>query len=386
MNYSNLIKLSLFTFVLFGCKDANEQSIQSSSINQLSINYSEIEIDVPEVVPSNYLKHQVLGDSLFIGLNAFKLPYNLVVFNIKKQEFVKRISIDPNFFKNEIESFYAVSLDSIFFNSFSGKSIYLINSDGQKIKEWDVEKMEGPRYPGENGFFFSFSIYPNIFYDKTKKKLLLTISDNRFHEEPGFSQLPKLLVLDLESDEIEGFWIPPFGRMKSRGEQFFPDDLYGIQMAIVGDFLYISTAYDDLVLKCSLNDGKILNSGVPIEMNELFSPLTKEEKADNSKLWDYRVKMPFFEDLSFHESLGIFSRIFHHEVTNPSDMQTRKSTIVTFDQNLNLLETFDFQGDDQIGIWKNTKLTDGILMGVPEEKQISEDLLNHYRYLRFVLD
>lgn len=113
----------IFTSILLlgiSCKE-NSQKTDFSNKTIESF-YTELEIIVPEFVPSNYTKHQIINDSIFIGLNSFKLPNTLVVFDIKNQQYIKNINLDINLFKYEIDSFYAVSLDSIFLNSIQGQN------------------------------------------------------------------------------------------------------------------------------------------------------------------------------------------------------------------------------------------------------------------------
>ncbi len=335
-------------------------------------------------VHGNYLKHQVVSDSIFIGINPFNDLNSISFFDIKNQKTLKKIYLDRNLFKYNLESFFAVAMDSIYLTSYATRDIYLINSEGHKLNHWNLDNMNGKSYPGLNGYFFSFSLYKNFIVDPHKNKLIASISDNVFHEEPGSSNLPKIIIIDLEKNTIEDFIAPPEGRMKSRGDLFFPDDIASAQFEKIGDSLYVSYPFDDLVTVYSLKTKKVIfykNPSAPIKL-PLFEPVTLDKKKENSIMWKYRSSMPFYEDLNYHPESKIFSRIYHFEQDVEVTSTYRKSAILFFDSHLNYIDHKIIE-NGEIGIFKTSKTSRGILTGKPENLQENENSLQHNRVFNF---
>lgn len=379
MKIGGIIILSI---LLFSCNKGLENMHQLPV--EIETSETSFHLPIENNVHGNYLKHQVISDSIFIGINPFNDLNSISIFDLKNQKTLKKIYLDRNLFKYNLESFFAVAMDSIYLISYATKDIYLVNSEGQKLNHWNVDNMNGKSYPGPNGYFFSFSLYKNFIVDPHKNKLIASISDNVFHEEPGSSNLPKIIIIDLEKNSIEDFIATPEGKMKSRGDLFFPDDIASAQFEKIGDSLYVSYPFDDLITIYSLRTNQMVskkNPSAPIEL-PLFEPVALEKKDENTFMWKYRSSMPFYEDLNYHQESRIFSRIYHYEQDIAANPTYRKSAILFFDSELNYLAHKVIE-NGEIGVFKSSKTNRGILTGKPENLQENENSLQHNRIFNF---
>ncbi|EKB50983.1 hypothetical protein [Cecembia lonarensis] len=374
-------------FFLVSCSSRNEAEIDLD-LHDFQIKFeSVLNIRTESPIKSSFQVHQVYEDSLFYGLNPFEEPNVLYVFDLKNEVFVKKIVLDQNLFKVDMMNFLVHRPDSIFFHAFSTKDVYLVNGNGDQIGHWDLDKAQGVNYPGEFGYFLPFSIYHKFYYENEWGHLVLPISDNYFHEERGDSELPKVLIFDIYKNEIVRFIAPPSGRMANRGSASFPGDILIPQILIHNGFLYISYPFDDEINVFELSTGELTLSKNPLNGRELglYEPKSPEIMSDRSKSWQFRSEMPFFENLSFHPQLELFSRIYqhpYHSEKDPEKTYVRKSTIVYFDKNLYFKGKQDFV-PGELGVYKNSSMNKGYLSSKSDFFIESDEFLNHKQIVKF---
>jgi len=365
----------------------NEVNFQTMYNGSGLVQINDLSISTNPPISSTY---QIIGnynDSLFFGLNPYLNPNLISVFDLKNETFLKNIVIDPNFFKSDIMNFHVHSPDSIFFCSYTSKHIYLIDFNGNQINSWNLDNASGKEYPGENGFFFPFNAYNKFFFLKSDNTLVLPIADNRFYSERGDSSLPKVCLFNIEENSISDFIAPPFGRSKTRSNLFYPNDIINPQLVELDGLLYVAYPFDDEIAVFDLKTGKLLKSKNPMAKSELplFEPKEEEFMSDREKSWNYRVEMPFFENLSFHKETGLFSRVYHFPYYKDRDKEKnflRESCIVYFDRNLDFAGKTKFE-KGKIGVFRNISLKDGYLIGEGDFLIDSESKLVYNKIYKF---
>lgn len=381
-------KILILFLILSSCKPDKDINNQMIGIVKMHLSLSKkLLISSNPPISSTYQIFKIYNDSLFFGLNPFVNPNELSVFDLKSEIFVKNINIDLNLFKSDIMNFYVHNPDSIFFYSYLTKHIYLIDYNGTQIDNWDLDNATGKEYPGENGFFFPFNAYNKFIYLESDKTLVIPISDNHFYNEIGDSSLPKILLFNIEKDSITDFIAPPFGRLRNRNKLFFPNDIINPQIVELDGSLFISYPFDDEIAVFDIKTGKagefknpLVNLGLP-----LFEPKDSEFLSIREKSWNYRVEMPFFENLSYHEEIGLFSRIYHYPYNQELDTEKnflRKSCIVYFTRDLDFAGKIEFE-EGKIGVFRSTGLKDGYLIGESDNLILSEDIFGHNKIYKF---
>jgi hypothetical protein len=381
------IILSLF---FFSCSSAYHDNAIVPVVNNLSYQIKLVDslnVDLNEFVYAKYSKHQIWEDSLFFGLSPGAEPNTISVFNLKNEHFVKKIKIDRNFFKNDISSFYIHNPDSIYFLSFQSKNIYLIDNDGKKKNEWNISFL-GENPFGEIDFMFpTFVMYNSFYFDGEKNQIVCSIVSQRFHELAGDSNLPSIAIIDLNLGKITKAFSPPIGKIKSRRNNFYPDDISVVQITLHDGIVYASYPIDQLIYQYDLETGELLRISPPFAGEEelkFLPPMAYDIKKDRSKAWVYRIQTPYFENLRYHSDSKIFSRVFHHFYESSESTvnkgQFRTSTIFLFDKNLNLVGKEIVQ-NSKLGAFGSVSTKDGYLSAPHDFYQKDEKFLNHkYHY------
>ncbi|WP_194974462.1 hypothetical protein [Aquiflexum lacus] len=384
------MKKIIFIFFLFAfsCEKKNDVKNYKSKFDGKEIILSkELSISTIPPISSSYQIHTIFNDSLFFGLNPYLNHNSISVFDIKNETFVKNLVIDSNLFKSDIMNLHVHNPDSLFFYSYETKNVYLIDFEGNQINHWNLDTVSGKKYPGKNGFFFPFNAYNKFSYLESDKILIMPIADNYFYSEEGDSNLPKLVIFDIEKNSITDFIAPPFGRLKNRKKLFYPNDVINPQIVVLKGSIYVSYPFDDEIAVFDIGTGKLIKSMNPLVNNELplFEPKDSEFMSMREKSWSFRVEMPFFENLSYHKETGLFSRVYHYPYSQELDTEKtylRKSSIVFFDKNLDFVGKTDFE-NGEIGVFRNSSLKDGYLSGESDYLVVSEDKLVHNKVYKF---
>lgn len=384
------MKIHIILVLFFiGCSSATKDKVLIP--NDISLSYEikltdSLNVEVGESVYSSYPKHQIWNDSLFYGLTPAAEPNTISLFNLRSGKFLKKIKIDRNFFKSDISSFYVHNPDSIYFFSFQSKNIYLIDSNGEKLDEWEISfNVKNPF--GETDFMFpTFVMYDSFYFDSKNNQIVCPIISQRFHELPGDNELPSIAVVDLNKEEIIKTLVPPIGKMRDRGDGFYPDDISVIQMTVLDGIVYASYPIDPIIYKYELATGKLLEASKAfIDEKELgfMPPMSYDFKKDRSKAWKYRLETPYFENLKYHSKSKVFSRIFHHLYQRGESGidkgQFRTATIYLFDKNLNLLGK-EVVNNSRLGVFGSVSTGDGYLSSPHDFYQKNENYLSH-KYL-----
>lgn len=380
----------VLSLLFISCSSANQDKVIVPAINNLSYQIKLVDslnTTLGEFVYTSYSKHQIWENSLFFGLSPGAEPNTISVFDLENEQFVKKIKIDRNFFKSDISSFYVHNPDSIYFFSFQSKNIYLIDNNGDKVDEWEISFKDKNPF-GETDFMFpTFVMYDSFYFDIKRNQLVCPIISQRFHELTGDNDLPSIAIIDLNKEEIIRTLAQPIGKMRERGNGFYPDDISVIQFTVQDGFVYASYPIDPIIYKYDLETGTLIGaSKAYTDDKELkfIPPMSYDVKKVRSKSWNYRIETPYFENLKYHSQSEIFSRIFHHLYElreSASDKgQFRTTTIFLFDKNLNLLGK-EVVKDSKLGAFGSVLTNDGYLSASHDFYQKNENYLSHkYQY------
>jgi hypothetical protein len=380
----------VLSFFFISCSSAYQDKVIVPAINNLSYQIKLVDslnVALGEFVYTSYSKHQIWEDSLFFGLSPGAEPNTISVFDLENEQFVKKIKIDRNFFKSDISSFYVHNPDSIYFFSFQSKNIYLIDDNGDKVDEWEISFKDKNPF-GEADFMFpTFVMYDSFYFDIKRNQLVCPIISQRFHELTGDNDLPSIAILDLNKAEIIRTLAQPIGKMRERGNGFYPDDISVVQITVLDGIVYASYPIDPIIYKYELETGTLIGaSKAYTDDKELkfIPPMAYDVKKDRSKSWNYRIETPYFENLKYHSKSQIFSRIFHHQYELSGSVidkgQFRTTTIFLFDKNLNLVGK-EVVEDSKLGAFGSVSTDDGYLSSSHDFYQKNENYLNHkYQY------
>jgi hypothetical protein len=384
------MKKNIFIFFLFAFSCEKKNDVKNYNINfdvKDIVLSKELSISTLPPISSTYQIHNIFKDSLFFGLNPYLNHNTISIFDLKKETFVKNLVIDPNLFKSDIMNLHVHNPDSIFFYSYSTKHVYLIDYEGNEINNWNLDTALGKKYQGKNGYFFPFNAYNNFIYLESDNILVIPIADNYFYSEEGDSNLPKVVLFDIGKNSITDFIAPPFGRLKTRKKLFYPNDVINPQILELNGTLYVSYPFDDEIAVFDLMTGKLIKLKNPLENIELplYEPKDSDFMSVREKSWSFRVEMPFFENLSYHEEIGLFSRVYHYPYSQELDTKKnylRKSCIIYFDKNLDLVGKTEFE-KGEIGVFRNSSLKNGYLSGESDYLIESENKLVHNKVYKF---
>lgn len=384
------MRIYIIIFLLFlSCSSASQDKMNFDRDNgvayQIELSDS-LNVELEEFVYSSYSKHQTWNDSLLYGLTPAAEPNTISLFNLKSGKFSKKIKIDRNFFKSDISSFYVHNPDSIYFFSFQSKNIYLIDDNGDKLNEWEISFKDKNPF-GETDFMFpTFVMYDSFYFDSKTNQIVCPIISQRFHELPGENELPSIAIVDLNSEKIIKTLAPPIGKIRDRGDKFYPDDISVIQITVQDGIVYASYPIDPIIYKYDLSTGDLIEASKSFADDEelkFLPPMTYDVKKDRRKAWKYRIETPYFENLKYHSKSKVFSRIFHHlyerDESGIDKGQFRTATIFLLDKNLNLVGK-EVVKNSRLGAFGSVSTNDGYLSSPHDFYQKNENYLSH-KYL-----
>lgn len=228
------------------------------------------------------------------------------------------------------------------------KKIHIANSEGEIVFSENLDNYDNLE-PGDKGFvvdrtFPSFAPYTYPNFDPRSKLLYMVIPPSSFHEIEVNDTLPWFGIYSLKKKGWTKFFGPPQGIMSTKGNAYFPLDLSLPYVLLAGNNLYISYPSDHYVYIYDL-DGNFVTSKPASSKFSIPtpSPLELDNLLDRQTAWNYRIATPYYEHISFHDDLKLFSRIYHHEQPlkdlngKLNDGEGRTQSIIFFNENFEVV-------------------------------------------------
>lgn len=366
------MKLFILIFLIFISSSCSVNRESDRLVNIESLSYKDIEIKIPNDVYNSFLHTQVYSDSLLYGLNPGS-PFEISVFDLKKNSFKNKIAIDSNFFKEKIGAFYVHTPDNIFVTGMNYPLVYIISSKGKIINTFDLKEMEST----QDFIIPSLFSYTSPFYDAKSDQLYITTLpydwDRLSLNNQSFER-----VFNLKSKTLDA----KYSILSSNKLGVLPYDLNIPYRLVTEKTIVIShpvketiNIYDRTTFQ--LVETRYLETANPIDFPE---PVPMQNIADEQVLWNYRITTPFYEPIFYHNSQKVFSRILHHAQELKIDGVTlnngekRKATLFLYDSNFKFLTSYQFD-KGTLGIRKIIPLSNGLLVAPHESYWKNEDLL-----------
>ena len=359
-NFVLIIFLSPLIIYLFGCGNADtnqfsmlKQTCELTDKDQFSLVAQAKPISI--IVPANSFPeftHTQVYDNRF--LYGYKEGANRIeIFDIILQKHLKSISIDQNFISN-LGNFFVHKPDSIFFAK-TQSSVVLINDNGKIINQWNLESAPlGWVLPNEAKstsapltFFFT-SGKSIVSYSPTNHRIYLNFAspDLWYFKDRLTAKLCATYNISTRK------WVATFGQMLGVYKQTigyrYPFVLSLPQMCVLGDTSIVSFPLNHNVQIYNNKTGKLLSEACIGSrfLKQLPSPLNEEGDAQQER--NFLVTSSYYGDISFHKSVGLFSRV----VVLPQDLKNsdgtlkrfyqKESSVILFDKNYKIVGEFKF--------------------------------------------
>jgi len=199
----------------------------------------------------------------------------------------------------------------------------------------------------KSDFNYNVQLLRQIYYDSQKKQVHIPILPVDYNFIGGVEDAQTIGVFDLTTST----WDRGYGR--SRGLLRFKGDrnysgLFDRNYALVkGDTSYISYPISHHVFAVDNRTDELIGEfkASPQNADIIPEPLRKDVLAngDFEAMAEWRNSSPFYDQLVYHETLGLFSRIYYHkkkphfEKDQSFYWRNRDMTLLVFDEDFNLV-------------------------------------------------
>jgi hypothetical protein len=347
---------------------------------------------VPDSADYNPHVKLLFKDSLLYTL-SIRNRWSLDVYDLPNHEYVKRISLDPNFYKESLDNFNLFEDGKILaIGSIPYINLYAIEKDGTPLQTFDFGKVglfpsqTIEIYSAVNPSYFS-GAFPLI-VDESQVVLSFTIPEAFYKYYPDASKAAHVALFNLETKKLEHYYETPKNIYSSVKNSAYPTDLAYARKMLKGDTLLVTYPMDHYVYGYKVNSSELLFKK-PISsrfVTKFPAPLSRSEYNDRELSWDYRISVPFYEGINYHAGVKLYTRVIHHDqVARMPDGKritggNRRSSIIILDENFEKVGETLIEGS-QLGVFKNLPIADGFYVGSETVHHSSDDeFIIKYRY------
>ena len=340
--------------------------------------YDLLSVPCPSDVLNAYFHTQVFADSLLYGIDP-ALPFEIAVFDLKKEQFSHKIRLDAHLFKEKTGAFYVHSPDSIFITGMNYPYIYIVSSGGQIIQKFDLTEMD----TSADYIIPSLFSYTSPYYDAKKKHLYVTTLPYEWDvltPKPQFAER----VFDLGTGQM----VAKYAFLATDHAGVLPYDLNVSYRLITDSTVIISyPTRHEIEIYDREKHALISKKGAGSEQIKLSEPLSLNNNLDEQSLWNYRITVPFYEPMFYHHEPKCFTRVLHHAQELKPDGATlnngekRKATLLIFNEQFQLHKTFSFT-NGSLGVRKIIPLSNGLLIAPHEEYWKNDNELAFQYYFK----
>ncbi|MFZ6664596.1 hypothetical protein [Peijinzhouia sedimentorum] len=338
-----------------------------------------ISIEVPDSAYNNPNQVAIFGNELVYS-KVYASPYDIDIYNILKQKYIRRIKLDKNLIKGSPSSLNVSSEQSIAFGIAGTAALYLMNPTNGKIESFDFSDVNlySKEKPFMNAVFPSlFSDYKFNFADNENVIVSFIIPESFLLKDFSIHHVAKI---NIDNHKVEVYYEMPDNIYSNMRNSAYPSDLAFARTLIKGDTLLVTYPMDQCIYGYNINSPEIIFKKLATTSESVAfpAPLSKSDYRDREISWEFRITTPFFESLNYHEGSKLFTRILHHPQPSENidgtrhDGKNRKLSVIILDENLNKVgETI--LDNEQMAVLKSIPLDNGFLAGPYSSFHSNED-------------
>jgi len=345
-------------------------------------------INVPVDKFSSYTQTSIYTDSLLYCVH-FSKPLTIDIYDIVNKNISNEIKVPEYAIATKrVGDLCIHKPDSIFFLESHPVAINLIDSKGIMINKYNAtngldETDISSKRPLEFIFPTFLSYRDPIYLPKSKEIVVLTHPvDSEI--STGYEDINRIGIFSVENNKWDRFMAKPEGVLKERGNLCFTYDLSVPYFLVVESILYVTYPIDHYIYAYDLKNGKLLfkkpgNSKIP---QSIEAPIRRSKIMDSKYSWNYRIRIPYYGPLFYHEKLKLFTRSFHFKIED-KNMNNKKpygseriGCVIILDDDLNIVGETIFENGELAGL-SSIPMSDGFLMAQNSFKEENEDVLSY---------
>ena len=359
--------ISFLLVLSYSCKS----EIDTKNFTHAVVKTDLFDIRVSDTTDISFLKND-FNDGVLYGLQK----NTIVKVDLKAKKIASNIKIPDFYISSKLSSIHVISKDSILVTD-TEQSFLLINDKGDVLNSYSITDTNV--LPEDSQIF---SIIPHIRLQENQQNVYFPVLHYAYLVKPWeYQNSNRIGVLNLASEKVTQFMIPTAKSAALEKGHNYPNDVMEPNLTVVNDHILVSYPYDDTVEVFDLSGKfkfrkKITSQYIP----ETPKPMKKETYEVRQKNWNYRITMPFYDNINFHKDIRLYSRIAYHE--QPLKMSNgklnngsnRSASIILMDTEFNIIGETLFE-NGSLGIYKSIPLPDGYLIAPNEQYWKYEDQL-----------
>ncbi|MBC8754296.1 DUF4221 family protein [Kordia sp. YSTF-M3] len=364
-SYSLLI---LFICILsYSCKKGTNHSTENYT-HTITIKDS-LDIRLPGTIDIYFFKKDI-DDDIFYGLQKNEI----IKIDLKAKQFIGKIEVPSFYISSELSSIHVINKDSILVTD-SPISFLLIDAKGEVLNKYTIA--ESSLLP-ENSQIFTPPSYIRLQEDG--QHVYFPILHYAYLSRPWeYKKNNRIGVLNLTSEKVTKFIIPTAESAYIPKGYNYPDDVLEPNLTVVNNSIIVSYPYDNVIEVYDLSGEFKYRKKVS---SQYISEAPKRMKIKTYKVhqkrWNHRITMPFYNNINFHEAIGLYSRIAYHEQPlkmndgKLNDGSKRTASVILMDKNFNVVGETLFE-NGSLGVYKSIPLPDGYLIASNQKYWKHED-------------
>lgn len=377
-----LMAVVAISLTLTSCKNNSDQYViyNDSIIATEPKNIIQLSLPISETLYNRYEIKQLFNDTLFFGLKPMERNNQLHIINILKPDKSKIIKFEKDQLDDNIGSFYVQSLDSILLFLSNSQNFAWANSNGNIFSRINIaDKLDN-----------DFEIIPFIQNKPIYKngKIFFNLRSLGLLENSKYLKKPQLACFDLNNNKITQFGEASF-LTKFLNEKEVNTDFYSPYYILDNsDRLLVLYPFFPYVLVYDTQDLRLtgkhkLGSNLVKEMSR---PTGRKIHSDSFRNAVYRAGITTFCDIHFHNQANVFSIVLMHPFESQDqngrlkDWDTRKSSLLVLDAELNLTHEFLFKNGNLL-LNASVPTSNGLLFSKHIDHEKQQDILHYYNFL-----
>lgn len=365
----NSFLILFIILLLFSCKKNNTSNTKDYT-HTITIEDS-LDIRMPASTATLFFKKD-FKDAILYGLQKNEI----IKVDIKAKKIAGKIKIPDFYITSELSSIHVITKDSILVTD-SNTSFILLNDSGKVLNTYSI--LENTILP-ENAQILS--ILTHIRLQENKGRVYFPVLHYGYSSQPWkHRNSNRIGVLNLVSEEVTDFIIPTAKSAALQKGYNYPDDVMEPNITVVNNSILVSYPYDNTVEVFSLSGEFRFRKKIPSQyISGVPKPMKNETYKVRQKNWNYRITMPFYDNINYHSTTGLYSRIAYHE--QPLKMSNgklnngskRSASIILMDSKFNIIGETLFK-NGSLGVYKSIPLPNGYLIAPNQEYWKYEDQL-----------
>ncbi len=245
-------------------------------------------------------------------------------------------------------------------------------------------------------FNYNIQLLRSLYYDRYKKQVFIPFLPVDYIFLDKVENSETIGVFDLEKEDWEYGIGAAQGLVKYRGVQNYTKIFDQNYFLVQGDTTFLSYPISHHVFLMDTYSGELIDELVasPVEVDPIPQPINKEllSSGDFVKMEEWRAGSPFYSDFAYHESVGLYSRIYFHKKGvvdgfKGAYWEGRQTTLLIFDDNINLIKEIDLD-PTVFELWRFIPTSRGYLvseMNLQKEVENSDQIKLGYT-AEYILD